>query len=100
MVNGLATALVPASAAFSATPRTASALAADFLSGVSGKRVSAEAEQGFASARHGTLKAQELAGGVDTDAEMADLLRIEQAYSANARVLQTVDELLRSLLRI
>ncbi|MGF6862387.1 flagellar hook-associated protein 1 FlgK [Rhodobacteraceae bacterium MBR-64] len=100
MVNGLAAALAPASAAFSATPRTASALAADFLSGVSGKRVSAEADQGFASARHGTLKAQELAGGVDTDAEMADLLRIEQAYSANARVLQTVDELLQSLLRI
>lgn len=100
LADSLDAILSPVSVALSPTPRSLSGLASDFLSAVSGKRVSAEAEQGFSSARHGALKTQELGGGVDTDAEMADLLRVEQAYSANARVLQTVDDMLQSLLRI
>lgn len=38
--------------------------------------------------------------GVDTDAEMQKLLRVEQAYAANARVIETVDFLMRRLLEI
>ena len=38
--------------------------------------------------------------GVDTDAELARLLVVEQAFSANARVIQVVDELLERLLLI
>lgn len=100
LADGLDAVLSPASAALSPTPRNLTGLASDFLSIVSGKRVSAEAEQGFSAARHDTFKTQELADGVDTDAELANLLRVEQAYSANARVLQTVDDLLQTLLRI
>jgi flagellar hook-associated protein 1 FlgK len=40
----------------------------------------------------------ELQGGVDTDQEMQKLLLIEQAFSANAKVVQTVDELINLLL--
>ena len=43
---------------------------------------------------------QELQGGVDTDREMQDLLQIEKAYAANAKVIQTVDEMLDLLLGI
>ena len=38
--------------------------------------------------------------GVDTDDEMQKLLLIEQAYAANARVMQTLDELMQHLLGI
>ncbi|MGG7567136.1 flagellar hook-associated protein FlgK [Rhodovulum sp. DZ06] len=38
--------------------------------------------------------------GVDTDQELAELLLVEQAYAANARVLQTVDTLIQRLLEI
>ncbi len=38
--------------------------------------------------------------GVDTDTELQHMMRIEQAYSANARILSVVDELMQTLLRI
>lgn len=52
------------------------------------------------SARHAELNGQMLAQGVDTDAEMQRLLTIEQAYAANARVIQTADAMLQRLLEI
>lgn len=90
---------VPASTAFSGLARSTSGLAADILSGVARARVSAEADEGFVAARHDALRSRELEGGVDTDAEMASLLRVEQAFAANARVIQAVDEMLQILLR-
>lgn len=38
--------------------------------------------------------------GVDTDRELQDLLLVEQAFAANARVIQTADDMLRQLLEI
>ncbi len=38
--------------------------------------------------------------GVDTDAELSKLLVLEQAYAANARVLSTIDAMMRTLLEI
>lgn len=38
--------------------------------------------------------------GVDTDQELAHLLLVEQAYAANARVLETVDTLLKRLMEL
>jgi flagellar hook-associated protein 1 FlgK len=46
------------------------------------------------------LRDQELAGGVDTDREMEMLLEIEQGYAANARIIQSVDEMLKQLLEM
>jgi flagellar hook-associated protein 1 FlgK len=40
------------------------------------------------------------ASGVDIDVELQSLLVIEQAYSANARVIQTVGDMIDTLLRI
>ena len=54
-------------------------------------------EQGAASALRQTELAQT---GVDTDQELSRLLQIEQAYSANARVVQVVDDLFQRLLQI
>lgn len=54
----------------------------------------------FASARQSELVNLELEDGVDTDAELQRLLLIEQAYAANARMIETVDEMMQALLRI
>lgn len=54
----------------------------------------------FSIARSAELVEQELAGGVDTDQEMQKLLLIEQAYGANAKVIQAVDAMLKRLLEI
>ncbi len=54
-------------------------------------------ERGAATA----LRDAELAAtGVDTDQELSRLLQVEQAYSANARVVSVVDDLLQRLLQI
>lgn len=59
-----------------------------------------EAQEAFASSQVVTFQSAELSAGVDTDQEMQKLLVVEQAYAANARVIQTIDELMQTLLRI
>lgn len=54
----------------------------------------------FSSARSAELVEQELAQGVDIDQEMQKLLLIEQAYGANAKVIQAVDSMIQRLLEI
>ncbi len=51
--------------------------------------------------QYDTLRGEELnATGVDTDREMQNLLVIEQAYAANARVISVIDGLMNTLLEI
>ncbi|MGV6819243.1 MAG: flagellar hook-associated protein FlgK [Parvularcula sp.] len=55
----------------------------------------------FAGTRFDIARQTELESvGVDTDSEMQQLLLIEQAYAANSRVIQTVQQLLGNLLEI
>lgn len=72
----------------------------NFSSAISMSRVNADEEAAFASARWGALKEAELAGGVDTDAELMMLMRVEEAYAANAKVVQAIDEMVRRLMEI
>lgn len=81
-------------------PGGAAALAGAFASSIGSARLAAEEEQAFATARWSGLREAELAGGVDTDQEMQMLLRIEQNYAANARVIQTVQSMIQRLLEI
>ncbi|MCR8549522.1 flagellar hook-associated protein FlgK [Salipiger sp. P9] len=73
---------------------------ADFYSAISAARLRADGEQSFGAAQNTALRELELSKGVDTDAELQDLMRIEQQYAANARVISTVDELMQTLLTI
>lgn len=91
---------VVASGSYSSIPRTAFDLASDFLSTIGTARQAAESDLSYTAAKWETLRGLELEGGVDTDAELQKLLVIETAYAANARVIQTVDEMLDLLLRI
>ena len=90
----------PQSGGFLTAARSMPELAAEFLSFVGQAHQSALSDTSFAAARHSSLKTLELQNGVDTDQEMQSLLLIEQAYAANARVIQAVDEMLQSLTRI
>ena len=78
--------------------RSAAGLAADVLSGIASARQQEELRQSYTVARQGALTELQLADGVDTDAEMQQLLLVEQAFAANARVIQTVDELIQQLI--
>jgi len=76
------------------------ASATELVSGISTRRIAAEGEAAFATVRSDTLRVAELAEGVDTDTEMQKLLLIEQSYAANAKVIQTVDAMMQTLLGI
>lgn len=80
--------------------QSAAGRAASLMAEVGNDRLALETELGFENARWTSLKEAEAAEGVDTDYEMQMLLRIEQAYAANARVVQTVDSMIKQLLEI
>ncbi|SDW15939.1 flagellar hook-associated protein FlgK [Roseicitreum antarcticum] len=71
-----------------------------FASHIGSASYSAEISHSYAAGRDSELLELIKRGGVDTDAEMQKLLRLEQAYAANARVIQAVDEMMRTILEI
>lgn len=91
---------VVATGGFGGGAYTASALMATFASDIAGKRNVSEQELTFASVRLTELTERQLADGVDTDAEFQRLLLIEQSYAANAKVIEAVDEMINTILRI
>jgi flagellar hook-associated protein 1 FlgK len=80
--------------------RSAAGRASSFEGEMGSRRVEFESELSFANARWSSLKEAEAVDGVDTDYEMQMLLRVEQAYAANARVIQTVETLMQRLMEI
>lgn len=63
-------------------------------------RLRAEDRQIAASAHFATLREAEAAKGVDTDYELQLLMQVEQAFAANAKVIEVADTLMQQLLRI
>jgi len=99
-INTLSELRPTVSGGFSAIGRSFAGLVADHLSGVGLSRQSVEGQQAHAAARLGALQAEERQQGVDTDAEMQRLLRIEQVFAANARVMTAAQEMIDQLIRI
>lgn len=89
-----------ASGDLGATARSAADHLSTLLSRFGQDRLSLDQSVAFATARQASLVELELAQGVDSDAEMQKLLLIEQAYSANARMIEVIDEMIDRLLRI
>lgn len=77
-----------------------SGLATQAVSSVSTAAEAADQIASFASSRRDELHALELADGVDTDQEMEHLLRLQEAYAANAKVISACDDLLNHLLEM
>ncbi|QYZ69795.1 flagellar hook-associated protein FlgK [Neotabrizicola shimadae] len=88
------------STAYLSGQRSFATLGATLASMTVNDRLDAEEDAVSSAARLSTLTELELQGGIDTDREMQDLLAIEQAYGANARVVQTVDQLIQMLLEL
>ena len=96
--SALIEARVPASGQFMTGARSFAALQGDMLSAMASGRLTAESEASYAAARTQALTQLELASGVDTDQEMQSLLMVEQAYTANAKVIQTISQMIDTLL--
>ena len=90
----------PASGSFGTGTLSAPELAATFLSAIGQDRTVAEQRLSFATSSQFEMSQAELANGVDTDAELSNLILIEQSYAANARMIEIVDELMQTLLRL
>lgn len=99
-VEVLATARLTSPTTFTSTNRSMSELIAENLSLAGFDRATAEMSLSRSSAQHTALESAELAKGVDTDAELQNLLRIEQMYAANARVVSVAEALMDELMRI
>lgn len=100
LAGAMAAPQVPASGSFLGAARSVSGLAADLLSQVSVARQRADDSSAFAGARQAALATAFAAGGVDTDAELQNLLMIERSFAANARVIAALDEMLQQMLRM
>ena len=74
---------------------------ADSISGtVASTRLRAETAQASSNSRLQELRQIERAAGVDTDAEMQKLLLVQNAYAANAKVVSTIDMMLKQLMEL
>jgi flagellar hook-associated protein 1 len=98
MQSALNDARTTASGQFAGGTSDTIVLASKLMSSVAGDKLMLETETGFTTARATALYSLELEGGVDTDRELQDLLMVEQAYAANAKVIQTADDMLQILL--
>lgn len=96
--TALSKARTPVSGQFMNGERSFSALQSDMISAFASQRLTSETEASYAAARTDALQQLELSGGVDTDQEMQSLLLVEQAYSANAKVIQTIGSMIDTLL--
>ncbi|MHA7871386.1 MAG: flagellar hook-associated protein FlgK [Hyphococcus sp.] len=74
---------------------------ANVTSMIGASRINAESRLAASSANTEALReAETQSTGVDTDFEMQKLLQIEQAYAANARVIQVASEMLDRLMEL
>lgn len=100
MHAALTTPREPVSGGFMTGERSLAGLAGEYVSILATARLTAEGDTAFAQSKAETLKQVELATGVDTDAEMQKLLLVEQAYAANAKVVQTIETLIQIMMEI
>ena len=104
LLNALRTTLnagrVPASGSFGSGAHSAFDLVSSVTSQFGGERSRAEQFLSFSTARLNELTQMQLADGVDTDSELRNLMMLEQAYAANARVVEAVDEMMQAIMRL
>ncbi|WP_313351038.1 flagellar hook-associated protein FlgK [Paracoccus sp. (in: a-proteobacteria)] len=90
----------PASTNLSNAARSLQTLSAELSSVAAMNRIGSEANVLQSSFRQAGLNSALLAEGVDSDKEMENLLALERAYTANAKVFQTANDMLDAILRL
>jgi flagellar hook-associated protein 1 len=91
---------IPGSPIFNAQQLSAADISADLMSTAGLRQDRADQVLSFAATNKTELTRIELAQGVDTDAELQTLMVVEQAYAANARILEAVDQMMDELMRL
>lgn len=91
---------VPASGGFGGGAFSAISLATTVTSEIAVSRNTTEQKLTYSAARLTELTQRQLADGVDSDDEIQRLMLVEQAYAANARLIETVDEMLQTIMRL
>lgn len=79
---------------------SAAGITAALLSKVASENNTASKALSYASANKAETTRVENENGVNTNAEVQNLILVEKAYAANARVIQVVNDLMDSLLRL
>lgn len=101
MVDAMTAERAPSAASGVINMSSATELAEGVTALVAAQAARAEANTAYNAGQFDILRESELSlTGVDTDYEMQQLLMIEQAYAANARVISTADQLMQTLLEI
>lgn len=100
LVEALRQPVVPASGGFLGGAIAFEDLAAEFRSRVGTEALAAQSRLATTQAQVETLRELSLREGVDTDAELQQLLLLERGFSANAQVLRAVDEMIQTLLSL
>lgn len=98
--SALASGRSAVSGLFSGGSYSAIALTGTVASHFGTGRQDAERSLSFNAAQANELTERLLGEGVDSDQELQKLLTIEQVFAANARMIQAVDEMMQTLLRI
>lgn len=75
-------------------------LSASLMSRFARDSDSANNSLSYAATSYTELAQAELALGVDSDAELQNMMLIENAYAANAKMLSAIDEMMQTLLRM
>ena len=100
MLGALEARRTPSSSVFGSGAQSAANFISTFSALLASTRTSAEQDMTFTAARLSELTQLQLSDGVDTDQELQNLLILEQAYAANARVIQAADEMLEIVTRL
>ncbi|MDV7144151.1 flagellar hook-associated protein FlgK [Tropicimonas sp. TH_r6] len=100
LADRIAEATSPTSGPSTGLSRSFTGLASDFLSSIDSSFRNQEASQAFHTARADALAYELAEDSVDTDDEMQKLLMIETVYAANARVIDTIDQLMQQILEL
>ena len=104
LLNSMSAALsvsrAPGSTNLSSSLRTLHSLTAELSSNAASNRIRSEATALQNTTHYQSLQTALQADGVDTDKEMETLLALEHAYSANAKVFQTANDMLDTILRL
>lgn len=91
---------IPASGNFGSSAHSSSMLQASFLAEIGIARNVSEQAVTFANTQWDSINTKVLEEGVDSDMEMQRLMLIEQAYAANARMMEVIDDMMQRLMSI
>lgn len=100
LADALTVARPPASGSFGGASYAMIDLVSTLTADIGASRDNAEQVLTFATTRLNELTQRQLADGVDSDDEIQRLMIIEQTYAANARVIEAVDEMMQTIMRL